>query len=186
MKSMIANSITFASTLFFGALVLAAAPGHGPVEVPVAVYHQAFNITLVLLGIIYFTRTAIIALFKTRREDYLAQAEKSKRLREEAQANLRDIESRLSVLENTKLQSLKKAEIDAEELRAQLLQEANAQAERIRFESKAASSAEIERAKVGLLLQMTEEALNGAQQILSKDISGADQGRLQENFVQQL
>lgn len=150
------------------------------------VLHQAFNLTILISAIIYFTRSAIISHFKSRRETYLAEAEKTLRLKKEAEAKLKDIEQRLLLLEKTKNDSIAKAHEDAAALRKRLVLEAEETAQRVRKEAGSAAAAEVQRAKQKLLEKMSRTALEEAQGILKKDISGADQGRLQESLLQQI
>lgn len=179
---MIKNFLKLSFSLLLPMSAFAAA-GSGPFP---TVYYQIFNLSLVLLAIGYFTRTAIIQFFKSRQEEYLSQAEKTLRLKREAEKKLRDIEQRLYLLEKTKSDSIDKAKSEAAMLKEKMLLEAQTTAQRLKKEAEAAASAEVQRAKNQLLQTMTAQALDQAQVILSKDISGADQGRLQEALVQQL
>ncbi len=177
------NSLVVIFGILAPAILLAADGQGGPFP---TVYYQLFNVSLVLIGIGFFTRSAIIQHFKSRREEYLAMAEKTQRMKKDAEMKLKEIEQRLRLLEKTKEDSIEKAKAEALLLKQKMIQDAEELATRLKREAQAAATAEVQRAKQALLLKMTTQALEEAKQILSKDISGADQGRLQEGLVQQL
>jgi F-type H+-transporting ATPase subunit b len=167
--------------LFTPALVLAGEGGPFPL-----VFHQAFNLSIVLGAIIYFARPAIIDYFNLRREQYVLEFEKVSALKKDAEAKLKDVEQRLLLLEKTKADSIYQAQQEAHALSKKLLRDAEEAAERVRREATAAAAAEVQRAKQKLLEKMSQAAIAEAQNILSKDISGADQGRLQESLLRQI
>ena len=173
----------FELVLILFAPVAALAGEGGPFPL---VFHQAFNLSIVLGAIFYFARPAIVEHFKQRRDQYVVEAEKVNRLKREAETRLKDIEQRLLLLEKTKADSISKAHIESQALKQRLLREAEDAALRLSREASATAAAEVQRAKQKLLEKMSQSALAEAQNILKKDISGADQGRLQEGLLRQI
>lgn len=168
------------------ALVLAADNGHGEAhaaEVPKVVLYQLINIVILMAGLVYFTKDKIVSFFAERKAAYAAAAEKSAFAREQAEREFVDIKTKLSQLETTRAESLRKAQVHAAELKKQVTDEASAVSKRISEDAHLTAKLEIERAQRDLRTQLLKDSVDAARLVLTKDIGAADQAKLQKDFI---
>lgn len=164
-----------------------AATGHGDEGVPVAlVWHQTFNVVLMLAGLIWFLRTPLRNHFKERRELFTAAAAKADEARRMANEEKSHIEAKLAKLEATAAESITRARAEAVDYRNALIKEANELAARIKADAEAAAQNEVQRAKNEIRREIITESLKATRAHLASQVSGEDHERLQTRFVEQL
>ncbi len=164
------------------AVVLAAGGHHGE-GVPKFVLYQAINVTILVVGLIYFTKDGIVQFFSGRKAAYLEAAQKSAFAREQAEKEFVDIKQKLAHLSETREESLKKAQAHADDLKKQILTEAQEVTKRIRDEAELTTRLEVERAQKELRSQLLKDSVEAARIVLTKDLGAADQAKLQKDFV---
>lgn len=166
-------------------LVLAAGGGHGEGhgEIPKAVMYQAINVAILVAGLVYFTKDAIVQVFAGRKAAYLEAAQKSALAREQAEKEFADIKNKLANLDATREETLNKAKAHAEDLKKQILEEAQGVTKRIRDDAQLTAKLEIERAQKELRTQLLTDSVAAARAVLSKDLATADQQKLQTDFI---
>lgn len=157
--------------------------GHGANEIPKAVLYQAINVTILVFGLIYFTKDAIVNFFAGRKAEYLAAAQKSALAREQAEKEFIDVKNKLAELDATRAESLKKAQLHADALKTQILEEANNVSKRIREEADLTAKLEIQRAQKELRTQLLTDSVEAARIVLTKDLGASDQQKLQKDFI---
>lgn len=164
------------------ALVLAAG-GHHEEGVPKVVLYQLINVTILVAGLIYFTKDSIVQFFSGRKAVYLEAAQKSAFAREQAEKEFVDIKQKLASLESTREESLKKAQAHADDLKKQILDEAQNVTKRIRDDAELTATLEVQRAQKDLRTQLLKDSVEAARVVLTKDLSSADQQKLQKDFI---
>lgn len=163
--------------------VMAAGGEHHSAEIPKAVLYQAINVVILVGGIVYFTKDAITQFFSGRKSAYLEAAQKSAFAREQAEKEFIDIKNKLSTLEATREESLKKSQAHAEEMKTQMMIEAAAVSKRIREEAELTAKLEIQKAQKELRAQLLTDSVEAARVVLTKDLGAADQQKLQKDFI---
>lgn len=163
-----------------------AAGGHGHHEegVPKVVIYQLINIIILIGGLIYFTKDGIVEFFSTRKAAYLEAAQKSAFAREQAEKEFVEIKNKIQNIEATREEALKKAQQHANDLKKQIMDEANEVTKRIREEAELTAKLEVQRAQKELRTQLLKDSVDAARIVLTKDLSSADQAKLQKDFVQ--
>ena len=160
-----------------------AAGGHGGEGVPKAVIYQLINVTILVVGLVYFTKGSIVQFFSGRKAAYLEAAQKSAFAREQAEREFVDIKEKLANLDATREDSLKKAQAHAEDIKKQILDEAQNVTKRIRDDAQLTANLEVQRAQKELRAQLLKDSVEAARVVLTKDLSSSDQQKLQKDFI---
>lgn len=160
-----------------------AAGGHGGEGVPKAVMYQAINVAILIGGLVYFTKDGIVAFFSGRTSTYLEAAQKSAQAREQAEKDFADIKAKLANLDQTREETLKKAQTQADELKGQILVEAAEVSKRIKSDAELTAKLEVERAQKELRTQLLKDSVEAARIVLTKDLGASDQQKLQKDFI---
>lgn len=155
--------------------------GHGE-GIPETVKYQAINIFILIAGIIYFAKGAVVDFFKTRQTEYTQAAQKSAKARQDAEANLVDVKSKLQDLVGKQDETITLAHSQADETKKQLMAEAAMLSKRIKEEAELTAKLEIQKAEKALRDQLIHDSLEVARQVLAKDISSQDHSNLQSSF----
>ena len=134
--------------LFVATSVLASGAEHVDDGIPFGkIVIQALNLGILLVALIYFVRKSVIDLFAARQTNYNEQSVKTAAALKLAEAELVDIKNKLSTLENTESESLKRAQAEAEKIKNQMIQEAASQAEKLKNDVELIVNAEVYKAK---------------------------------------
>lgn len=160
-----------------------AAGGHDGEGVPKAVVYQLINVTILIVGLVYFTKDHIVQFFAGRKAAYLEAAQKSAFAREQAEREFVDIKEKLTTLEATRGDSLRKAQAHADDLKKQIVDEAQTVTKRIRDEAQLTANLEVQRAQKELREQLLKDSVEAARVVLTKDLSSSDQQKLQKDFI---
>lgn len=163
-----------------------AAGGHHDEGIPKAVWYQIVNVLILVGGITYFTKDAIVSFFSGRKTEFVSAAAKSALAREEAERQFVDIKNKLAAIDTTRAETLKKAEAHAADLKKQIADEANEVTRRIREEAALTARLEGERAQRELRQNLLKDSVQAAQIVLSKDIGAADHQKLQKEFIKDI
>lgn len=145
--------------------------------------YQVVNVTILIVGLIYFTKDAAKKYFAERHHVFVVAAEKAQAARSQAEQEHTEIQVKLSKLESTAAESISRAKAEAAELKHQLVAEAEAASKKIKTEAEQAARLEIERAKNHLREQLIQDAVVAARTQLSQKVSSDDHQRLQGEFI---
>lgn len=168
------------------ALLLAALPahaesgGHGGVR---DLLFSALNFALLIGVLVYFARTPIADFFAARRRRIQQEIKAAADLQTEAEARYAKSQRRLMNLESELEGILETARERAAAEREHILADAAAGAERIRRDAVAAVDQELRRARAQLRREAADLALELASEALRREVTGADQDRLLDEFV---
>lgn len=176
-----------AATLILLAEVARAAAGEHGEGIPTKeIFWQIFNLSILLGALTYFLRQPVKNYFAQRRAGFLSAAEKSQTARKQAEAQYLEIKRTLDRLESTREESLQRAQAEAADLRKQMIKDAEEMAARIRKEAETTAAVEVARARAELHTQFVQDAVAGAREVLTKDIGGQDQQKLQADFLKNI
>lgn len=169
------------------ALVMAAGGEHGgghhEAAVPKVVLYQLINVTILIAGLVYFTKDSIVSFFSGRKAAYLEAAQKSAFAREQAEKEFVDIKHKLSHLDATREESMQKAQAHADDMKKQIMEEANEVVKRIREDAELTAKLEVQRAQKELRSQLLKDSMEAARIVMTKDLGSADQQKLQKEFI---
>ncbi|MEZ0390804.1 MAG: hypothetical protein ACAH59_01220 [Pseudobdellovibrionaceae bacterium] len=180
MKYLIPTLITLLS---FAALAASEA-GHDDHSVPTQlIVHQAFNVVIIVIGLVYFVRKPLRQHFQDKRNSFLNAAQKAAAARKEAEEQRMEIQVKLNRLESTADESVARARAEAADMKKQLIAEAEALSKRIREEAEQAARLEVEKAKRNLRETLIKDSLSMARSQLSTKVTAEDHQRLQTDFL---
>lgn len=165
------------------ALVFASSEGEHHIEIPKSVLYQFINITILAVGLVYFTKDSVVQFFSARKTAYLEAAQKSAFAREQAEKEFVDIKNKIETLDATRIESLNKAKSHSEELKKSILDEANDISRRIQEEAELTVKLEVHRAQKELRTQLMKDSMEAARIVLTKDLGSSDQQKLQNDFI---
>ncbi|MGE0634207.1 MAG: hypothetical protein AB7O96_17465 [Pseudobdellovibrionaceae bacterium] len=171
--------ITFVSL----SAVAAGGGDHHEGGIPNAVYWQAFNLVILIAGLVYFSGPGIRRHFVDRRENFLSAANRARQLREQAENENKEIKLRLNKISVTESDSIGRAEADAIKMKAEAVREAQEVAARIRLEAAKSAQSERERARRDLKESVIAQATDLATQKLQKSLTTEDHNKLVTEFI---
>lgn len=186
MKNLIALFVALLPTL-----ALAAEEGHGAATngaggIPEAVIYQFIHFAIFVGLLVFFLRKPVRAFFSNREQAFRQALVKAEAARKEAEAKQREIQERLTRLQNNSQESIAQAKAEAEALKAKIIQDAAEMSQRLRDEARRTAELEIERAKNELREEMLTQSIELAKKMLNDKIAEPDQKRLQTEFVDKI
>jgi F-type H+-transporting ATPase subunit b len=125
---------------------------------------QALNLGILVVALIFFVRKSIIDAFTQRQVNYNEQSQKTAAALKLAEAELKDIKEKLSVLESSEASSIQKAQTEAESLKNKIISEAQAQAEKLKQDVALIIGAEVYKAKTEIRNQIIEKSIASAKE----------------------
>ena len=142
---------------------------------------------LIYAGIIYYFAVPLIRSFlKARHDEVLATVTEAAARKRSAEALVSDYRSRLAKL-NPEIESIQASlKAEGERDKARLLREAEALAAKITSDAQLLAEQEVKAAKHQVLLELAERAKDSATDLMRHHLSQADQGRLVEEFINDL
>lgn len=176
--------------VMFGAVAQAAGGGaHGDGHIPwEAIRNQAINIGILLTILIFVLRKSIPAAFAARQATYLEEAQKTEAALKLAEAELKDIKTRLAELEAGETAAVAKAEKEAAVAAEKIVADSQVQGKKIIEDTSLIISAEVAKAKnqirekiITQSMTITEQGIKAsADAITKKSESGflADLGQV--------
>lgn len=168
------------------AVVQAADLAHGSGVPTKTILFQILNLSVLIIGIVYFTKNAVKNAFSERKKTYIIAAEKSKEARDSAEKQFNLVKEKIEHLEASKEKDIQLAKEQAEQLKKQMNQEALAVSEKIKADVQLTVKIELQKAKESLRQELIKESYAIALKVISKDIGNADQERLQNEFIENI
>jgi F-type H+-transporting ATPase subunit b len=169
------KNFIFFSTLIISCLALAqghevshGGGEHEAIEIPLReIGWQSVNLGILLIALFFIVKESIKKFFINRRQNFVAQAEKTKSFLLAAESALSDVKQKLQVLESGEKVSIEKANQEAAALKTSLIKDAEAQAQKMKDDTKLVVSAELEKAKA----EISAVIVGGAVAATSQKIS---------------
>ena len=175
------KSLVFALTLVLSVVAVAAGgEGHGGehdvTHIPwEAIRNQAINIGLLLAALIFMLRKSIPAAFQARQASFLEEAQKTEAALKLAEAELKDIKTRLAELETSEASSIAKAEKEAIVAGEKIVADSQAQGKKIVDDTSLIISAEVLKAKsqirekiISQSMAITEQGIKASADTITK------------------
>lgn len=153
---------------------------------PTVVYLQAINFVMYAGLIVYFARKPIREYFSGRREKFNAALNKAAEAKAQAEAQKRQVQTKIDELTRTSQAELARAKSEAAELQTRILKEAEEISAHLKSEANRSATYEIERAKNELRESMLTQAVAFSSKLLKEKIAEGDQKRLQTEFVDKI
>lgn len=182
--------VAVAIVLLSGIPALAAAAEHGSepgiINVNVTTLIQAINFLILVFLLTRFVFKPLSGFLSSRAEGIaqsLAQAEEARRaaaeMQEKTQAQLKEAQREMAALRE-------QAQRDVEAERQRLVQASRDEAHALVESAKAEIAAETRRAKAALREETVTLALGATERLLGRTITGEDQRRIADQYVQEL
>ncbi len=146
---------------------------------------QALNLGILLVALIYFVRKSIVEFFSNRQVAFQEQSLKTAAALKNAEAELKEIKDKLSLLEATESQSLQKAQHEADLSKNKMIDEAKSQAEKMKADVALIISAEVYKAKNEIRNEIIEKSISSAKESV-RSASQAITEKSEKGFVSDL
>ncbi|BAU22693.1 hypothetical protein THC_0295 [Caldimicrobium thiodismutans] len=185
------NKIFFLFVLLFGLSVgvgySAEEGGHGvtPSQIKNLIWWSVNFLALIVL-LYKLLKKPVVNFFKSRQENLLKQYEELLAKKKEAEAKYLELQEKVKNLKEeaeTIYQNYIEQGIREKE---KILEEAKLQAARLKEQAQLYISQEMEKAKDILRVELAQEAVKLAEEILRKNVTEEDQKVLYKNFVEQI
>ncbi len=138
------SSLLFVATAAFAEEVVEHADDHIPLD---KIGWQAANLGILLIIIYFGIKKSIVETFAKRQQDFLDQSEKTKVLLLAAESELKEIKSKLALLEGGENKAIESAKHEASLVNATLIKDAEAQAIQLKKDAELTIHAELAKAK---------------------------------------
>lgn len=172
------KSLLFTTALLLSVVALAAGGGgeHDANHIPwEAIRNQAINLGILLAAIIFMLRKSIPAAFKQRQATFLEEAQKTEAALKLAEAELKDIKTRLAELEKTEATSIANAQKEAVVAGQKIVSDSQAQGKKIVEDTSLIINAEVLKAKsqirekiITQSMAITEQGLKASAETITK------------------
>jgi F-type H+-transporting ATPase subunit b len=163
---------------------LLAGGGHGP-----SISIEGFYLIdfLVFVGIlVYFLRKPLAAYITERRATLTVEITEAQKLREEAEAKLKDYETRLDSLEDEIARVMEEARQAAENERVRILNDANAAAERLTKDAQTRIEQATRRLEHELRIKMVELSVEKAEELIATKVDDRVRRRHVTEYISSL
>ena len=166
------KSLLISATLLLSVSAVAAGGGgdHDVNHIPwEAIRNQAINLGILLAALIFMLRKSIPAAFQARQASFLEEAQKTEAALKLAEAELKDIKTRLAELEKNEATSISKAEKEAIVAGEKIVADSQAQGKKIVDDTSLIISAEVLKAKA----QIREKIISQSMAITEQGIKAS-------------
>lgn len=182
------KALLFTTTLLLSVAALAAGGGeaHDESHIPwEAIRNQAINIGILLAALIFLLRKSIPQVFVNRQATFLEEAQKTEAALKLAEAELKDIKSRLADLEKSETTAIAKAEKEAMVAAEKLVTDSQAQGKKIVEDTSLIINAEVLKAKSQIREKIITQSMAITEQGL-KATADAVTKKSESGFLQNL
>ncbi len=180
-KIALAIGLYFVSIKLFASSESAHGEGHG--EIPKVVYYQAINVGIIFAAGYWFARHKIADFFHQKRQQFVDAQQKANKALDQAKHEHHDVKTKLDKLKHNRVDTISRANADANDLHKQIITDAEIMAKKLKHEAEQASLIEIQRVKNELRDQLTREAFELSRKDIHAKATAADQKRLQQDFI---
>jgi len=156
------------------------APSIGEIVLP------AINFIIYAAVLYYFALPLARSFLHSRREEVVATIAQASAKKQQAEAFVKEYRAKLAAADR-EVQSIQGSmREDAENEKAKLLSSAQAMAVKIREDARFLADREVSIAREKIREEMARQAETTARELVQRNISAADQGRLAQEFLQQI
>jgi F-type H+-transporting ATPase subunit b len=156
------------------------APSIGEVILP------AINF-IIYAGVLYYFALPLVRSFlRARREEVLATMAEAAAKKQQAEALVNEYRAKLAAVEQEVQSLLSSLREEAEREKAKLLSDAWAMAVKIREDARFLAEREVSVARESIREELADQAEKQARDLVQRNISSSDQGRLAQEFIQQI
>ena len=140
---------------------------------------------VIYAGILYYFALPLVRSFlQSRRDEVISTIEQASAKKQAAEALVNDYRAKLSGLDKEVQSILVSVRQEGERERSKLVGEAQATAVKINEDATFLAEQEVKMARQKLREEMAELAATTARQLVERNLSGADQNRLVDDFIQ--
>lgn len=171
-----------------GTALAAGGGGHGadPDVLLKDFLYRCLNFAVVFGGLAYVLAKPIRKGLADRRAKLIEDLENANKAKETAEAKLAEYERKLSNSDREIADLMAQAKEENNRERDRVLAEAEALAESVRKEARQIADREIERARRELRSEASKMAITMAEEMLRKEVTAEDRGRLMKENLQQM
>lgn len=170
------KSLLISATLLLSATAMAASGAHGDDHIPwEAIRNQAINLGILLATLIFLLKKSIPATFAARKAAFLEEAQKTEAALKLAEAELKEIKTRLADLEKSETTAIAKAEKEAMVAAEKLVTDSQAQGKKIAEDTSLIIGAEVLKAKaqirekiISQSMAITEQGIKTSADVITK------------------
>lgn len=145
-----------------------------------------FNFVAFLVILVLLLKKPAASFFAKRADDIAEKLSQMDRAREEAEAKIREYGEKIDEIMSTRDEVFSKARKEAEYERERILLNARKTAERIMADADSSITLEMERARQKMVEEAGKEIAQMAENIIKEAISGNDQERLADEYIEML
>ena len=167
-------------------LALAAGGGKNYDGVPTIVYWQLLNITMVLVGLHFLVRPAIVKALAGKKEAFLKAQEDAKAAFKAAESARDEVRDRLDQLEKTASLNVDQANHEAKQLIEKIKSETEVVANRVVEDAKSEIDRLVIKAKSEISTELLNKSFAKAEDMMRGKMKAEDQSRLQSEFSSRL
>lgn len=150
------------------------------------VIFPAINFIIYAAVIYFFALPAVRNVLRSRREDIVATLAQASANKQQAEALVKEHRAKLAQVESEAQSIQQSRRADAEREKAKILSEAEAMAAKIREDARFLADREVSVARETIRAELANQAEAMARDLVQKNISATDQGRLAQEFIQHI
>lgn len=154
-----------------------------PKGTPVPFGAMLLNSAVLYWLLVRFAKKPIASALKARKTTLLRGMEEAAQMKQEAEARLADYEQKLQTVDQEIERVREDMRSAGQSERKRILAEAKEKRSRMERDAQLLISQEFKAARVGLLAEMSKNALRSAENTLRSKVTPADQARLAENYL---
>ena len=146
----------------------------------------AINFIIYAAVIYYFALPAVRNLLRSRREEIVTTIAQASAKKQQAEEMVNEYRAKMAHVDQ-EVQSIQASRrADAEQEQAKMLSEAEAMAVKVREDARFLADREVSIAREMLREELASQAEALARELVQRNISAADQGRLAQEFIQHI
>lgn len=164
------------------------AGGHGAHHVPSIneIWFPLGNFLIYAFIIVKFAVPLVRSFLASRRDEVVATIEQASAKKQQAEALVKEYRSKVAGLDS-EIQSMQSSlREDGEREKAKLLAEAEMLAAKIKEDARFLGEQEVKMARQQIRREMADQAEAAARDLITKNLSAADQSRLVQEFIQRI
>ena len=184
------KNLLFAAILLVSVYAAANGEEHGAHEEAIAIPldqigWQAANLGILLVALFFLLKKSVVETFAKRKTDIIEQSAKTKALLLQAEADLKEIRTKLADLESGEQKSLATAQHEANLIKAGLIRDAQSQALKAKSDAELSMQNELAKAKEEINQLILKEAIVAAKAKMAT-ATAQEQKAIETQFLSQV
>ncbi|MBI5970480.1 MAG: ATP synthase F0 subunit B [Deltaproteobacteria bacterium] len=147
---------------------------------------KVINFAILVAGIVIVWFKVIRKMLDNRTQDIIKALEAAKKAKESADKLAAEYGEKLALLEESVADVQRKLAIEGEAEKKRMIAESEKAAEKLIAQARGAAEQEVKKAKYEIKKEAAELAARMAEEILKKELTGADQERLVKTYIEKL